>query len=332
MFQGAEGALRRSGDARICKGCMINAAPSARPPPLNPSSHLKGYHLDFFGAGGRLSASKTPGDCCVVQFGMAAVLLREQFRSQRRSRLCNTCAAQSNRQNTAPDQPPQVVRRSGALAQALVVKALWAMPQRPHLPESRHPKGMVRRSPLLWSQDLSLPRFLVSLPRAVVPPLSWVRANVHTLRLAHMPLPPLLSLSDHMAFAQVFNPYNVQVVSHSAVRPGHYLTMSAKGVTVYCNGESDFTSLQRWQREHAIFKNMVRIPFFDQFRIWKTFYFWRRFIRYYAPHFTQVITQPIATTHHRQIAHTHPLWAGALRLGNAPTSPHRSCRRNQCFA
>eukprot|EP00906_Rhabdomonas_costata_P002873 RCo004476 len=77
----------------------------------------------------------------------------------------------------------------------------------------------------------------------------------------------------------VFNPYNLRVVSHDKIDPDNYCTMSSKGVTHLIRQDADFTPLGQWVREHGIFHSMFQIPFFRKFRRWKTFYFWRKYIR-----------------------------------------------------
>ena len=77
----------------------------------------------------------------------------------------------------------------------------------------------------------------------------------------------------------LFNPYNLHIVPHHQINHSDYFTMSAKGVTHIINSEADFTPLKQWEREHAIFHNIFEIPFFQKFRRWKTFYFWKKYIR-----------------------------------------------------
>ena len=50
--------------------------------------------------------------------------------------------------------------------------------------------------------------------------------------------------------------------------------MSSHGVTMFRNGEADFTSLDQWQREHKVFRGIDAHPFFQKFRTWKTFHLW----------------------------------------------------------
>jgi len=55
--------------------------------------------------------------------------------------------------------------------------------------------------------------------------------------------------------------------------------MSRAGVTHFFHNETDFTSLDQWEREYFLFTKMMKIDFFENFRIWKGFYFWKKLIR-----------------------------------------------------
>ena len=45
--------------------------------------------------------------------------------------------------------------------------------------------------------------------------------------------------------------------------------MSRAGVTHFYQTETDFTSLDQWEREYFLFTKMMEIPFFRRFRMWK---------------------------------------------------------------
>ena len=55
------------------------------------------------------------------------------------------------------------------------------------------------------------------------------------------------------------NPYHIEVVPHSMVDQQNYFTMSSFGVTHFVNGQPSFTELARWQQEHKIFMQILRI-------------------------------------------------------------------------
>ena len=76
-----------------------------------------------------------------------------------------------------------------------------------------------------------------------------------------------------------YNPYNLETAAHHEINPRSYCTMSAHGLTFILDRESDFTPLRQWEREHAIFHTVIRIPFFRKFRRWRAFWVWRRWVR-----------------------------------------------------
>ncbi|TPX75806.1 hypothetical protein CcCBS67573_g02914 [Chytriomyces confervae] len=77
----------------------------------------------------------------------------------------------------------------------------------------------------------------------------------------------------------VVNPYNLQFAEYSSLdRSLGYYTMSAEGVTFICEsaGTSKFTPLKQWIRERHLFYNLLEIPFFKRYRLWKSFVTWKR--------------------------------------------------------
>ena len=50
-------------------------------------------------------------------------------------------------------------------------------------------------------------------------------------------------------------------------------------MTHFYHTETDFTSLDQWEREFFLFTKMMKIEFFENFRLWKGFYFWKKLIR-----------------------------------------------------
>ena len=46
-----------------------------------------------------------------------------------------------------------------------------------------------------------------------------------------------------------------------------------------CAGESEFTSLEQWEREYRLFGQLHRIPFFKKYRKWKGFSVWKKSVR-----------------------------------------------------
>ncbi|KAI8620571.1 dynein heavy chain and region D6 of dynein motor-domain-containing protein [Chytriomyces sp. MP71] len=77
----------------------------------------------------------------------------------------------------------------------------------------------------------------------------------------------------------VFNPYNLTFTDYSSLdRSQGYYTMSAEGVTFISEaaGISKFTPLKQWIRERHLFYNLLKIPFFSRYRLWKSFVVWKR--------------------------------------------------------
>jgi dynein heavy chain len=81
------------------------------------------------------------------------------------------------------------------------------------------------------------------------------------------------------AAMDLYNPYNLVQKSHSQIDPANHFIMSAGGVTHYSGGAVYASSLDQWEREHNIFHAIFEIPFFQKFRRWKTFYYWKRHVR-----------------------------------------------------
>jgi dynein heavy chain, axonemal len=58
-----------------------------------------------------------------------------------------------------------------------------------------------------------------------------------------------------------------------------YYTLSRAGITHFRNSDSDFTSLDRWEREFILFHRIKSINFFKKYRQWKSFTVWKRAIK-----------------------------------------------------
>ena len=55
--------------------------------------------------------------------------------------------------------------------------------------------------------------------------------------------------------------------------------MSAASVTRFVDNVAEFTSLEQWEREHDLFEQIIQIPLFKQYRMWKAYSVWRRNVR-----------------------------------------------------
>jgi hypothetical protein len=59
--------------------------------------------------------------------------------------------------------------------------------------------------------------------------------------------------------------YDLETAEHAQVNPDDYFTMSQHGITHFKGATSEFTSLDRWEREYALFNRVRRIPFFHKY-------------------------------------------------------------------
>lgn len=77
-------------------------------------------------------------------------------------------------------------------------------------------------------------------------------------------------------------PYDLEIVSSqdlSLIDNDNYYTLSAQGLTHFHKGQVLFTPLDQWQREYYLFTSMMNIPFFNQYKKWKTFRSWKKSIQ-----------------------------------------------------
>jgi dynein heavy chain len=74
--------------------------------------------------------------------------------------------------------------------------------------------------------------------------------------------------------------YALKIISQGDVDMDLYCTISKEGVTHYNQKQSQFTSLQQFEREFHLFGQISRIRFFRQYRLWKTFSTWKRGLRF----------------------------------------------------
>lgn len=77
-----------------------------------------------------------------------------------------------------------------------------------------------------------------------------------------------------------FNPYRFKIVKYNKVPPkgGHY-TLSKYGVLHFNHGMAEYTSMLQFQTQMLIYDNITKIPFFANFRLWKSFIIWRSKIK-----------------------------------------------------
>ena len=85
--------------------------------------------------------------------------------------------------------------------------------------------------------------------------------------------------TEEFVYLNPEGPYNLSIVKHDQINPRNYYTMSRAGVIHFYENDADFISLNQWEREYFIFTKIMEVPFFRKFRMWKTFFFWKKFIR-----------------------------------------------------
>jgi dynein heavy chain len=73
--------------------------------------------------------------------------------------------------------------------------------------------------------------------------------------------------------------YDLSVAEHADVDPEDYYTLSCSGLTHFMGNASDFTPLERWEREYFLFNKMRSIGFFARYRKWKNFVWWKQTVK-----------------------------------------------------
>jgi hypothetical protein len=72
------------------------------------------------------------------------------------------------------------------------------------------------------------------------------------------------------------NVYNFKAVDYQNIDQGNYHTLSDSGVTHFMGNDTQFTSLQQYEREYYLYAMVTKIPFFAKYRTWKTFTVWKK--------------------------------------------------------
>lgn len=73
--------------------------------------------------------------------------------------------------------------------------------------------------------------------------------------------------------------YDFEFVSYEKRSGKEYLTISSRGVTHFVKGEVHFLTLDQWEREYHIFNKLKKIQFFRQYKLAKSYHFWKNFRR-----------------------------------------------------
>ncbi|PRP88057.1 dynein heavy chain 6, axonemal-like [Planoprotostelium fungivorum] len=82
------------------------------------------------------------------------------------------------------------------------------------------------------------------------------------------------------------NPYNLKIVPHSMVDNNDFYTMSAQGVTHIINGVA---ALDQWVHEYHLFKKIIQIPLFHHYKMWKSYFTWRKNVCSRRMHHNQTV-------------------------------------------
>jgi dynein heavy chain len=75
------------------------------------------------------------------------------------------------------------------------------------------------------------------------------------------------------------NPYDWRIVEFEKRNNKEYMTISARGITKFLNGEVEFQNLDDFVRERATYNRLQQIDFFKTYKKWKTFRVWKRLMR-----------------------------------------------------
>lgn len=71
-----------------------------------------------------------------------------------------------------------------------------------------------------------------------------------------------------------------RVVPYEEYHKNNFLTMSTHGVTQYYDDQMYFTPLAIWKHEYDLYRKVLQIKTFRQFRQWKAFYKWKKGLTY----------------------------------------------------
>lgn len=93
------------------------------------------------------------------------------------------------------------------------------------------------------------------------------------------------------------NAYDLETCEHWETDPNDYYTMSKAGITHFVGTDSEFTTLEQWEREYSLFSLIRAIPFFAKYCKWKNFTVWKRNVRAKKASMCSQVTQPNPTTH-----------------------------------
>lgn len=135
-----------------------------------------------------------------------------------------------------------------------------------------------------------------------MPPGELVRSSINTQKLWGIPENTPLSREQFIALMKnmevherndyvclvhslpehhpEFNPYRFKIIKYNKIPPKtSYYTLSKYGVLHFNHGFAEYTSTLQFQTQMLIYDHISKIPFFYNFRLWKSFIIWRSKIR-----------------------------------------------------
>ncbi|KNE58518.1 hypothetical protein AMAG_04085 [Allomyces macrogynus ATCC 38327] len=113
--------------------------------------------------------------------------------------------------------------------------------------------------------------------RAMTSPFDFIRALQQGG--AHRPQLEFVYMRPVNRDPAIYNPYDLVITEYENVDKNDFYTLSESGVTHFTSTATDFTPLQQWIREHRVFNAMIKVRFFAQYRLWKSFTTWHKNVR-----------------------------------------------------
>ncbi|CBZ51589.1 Dynein heavy chain family protein, related [Neospora caninum Liverpool] len=88
------------------------------------------------------------------------------------------------------------------------------------------------------------------------------------------------SLKDEFCYMNRTGPYSYRIVPFAQKDPKDYLTLSSRGIAHYREGgETEYLSLQAWERDQEKYRKIVSIPFFANYQKWRILSIWKTVMR-----------------------------------------------------
>ena len=91
-------------------------------------------------------------------------------------------------------------------------------------------------------------RSFATVSRTFNPHADWTQLEIRSLNaLRDKFINSHESLSEEFCYMNRNGPYEFQIIPFSRINPNDYMTISARGVTHFCNGDLTFISLEDWE-------------------------------------------------------------------------------------